>query len=527
MNPNSSYQHNPFDDLMNEPVNTGNPFAMGNTNGNFANGQNTESSTGYTPKAMDDGKLNDLINPFAVLGMENPSAPKEKASNGPKQASLMEVQQQQQQQPLQRPSMMPSQPFGQSPFQPNVPIAPPVNSFSDPFSAFNQPVPNKSQDVNNGINIDPFSSFQVPAPSVSNVRNPSPAVNFNVNLNVNSSTNNASTNNGFGNDPFGSDPFSTNTTMINNNNNNNNNNVNPTSSTASSNNNNGFATDFSDFDAFPTTTKEQENLDDEDDFGITWDSPRLTAKNKTDTEDNEVEEVVIEEDNDKGVNSSHERSESKNGISPAKYMNTNRYSDNDRTQNDEKLEGYILARISTRTLLVKEWKKTYWVILKEQSRLLLYRNREDYLYSPVGQNVKKEHLLSANIKCSEITCKEYSGYGDLYHFTVEELMDYGPVLVAKFSTLELTPLRSFRAAIMDIVIAQRKKLLELNSQRTRNGSFVHAERTAREGKIPARRSQNTAQQPKHSGDATTQKEKEKTAVKEDKYAKWGTIDNID
>lgn len=146
--------------------------------------------------------------------------------------------------------------------------------------------------------------------------------------------------------------------------------------------------------------------------------------------------------------------------------------------------------------------------------------------------MKKSQLLTANIRCSEITCKEYSGYGDLYHFTIEELMDYGPILVAKFSTLELTPLRNFRAAIMNLVIEQRKKLVNLNSQRTRNGSFVHAERTAREGKIPVSKPTNTAQQtrtPSRASATRNESESPKSIheQKEDKYAKWGTIDNID
>jgi hypothetical protein len=41
-------------------------------------------------------------------------------------------------------------------------------------------------------------------------------------------------------------------------------------------------------------------------------------------------------------------------------------------------EGNVLARISVRTLIVKEWKETFWIITG--GKLLLYRNKEDYLY---------------------------------------------------------------------------------------------------------------------------------------------------
>lgn len=41
-------------------------------------------------------------------------------------------------------------------------------------------------------------------------------------------------------------------------------------------------------------------------------------------------------------------------------------------------EGTVLARISVRTLIVKEWKETFWLV--NNGKLLLYRSKEDYLY---------------------------------------------------------------------------------------------------------------------------------------------------
>jgi hypothetical protein len=45
---------------------------------------------------------------------------------------------------------------------------------------------------------------------------------------------------------------------------------------------------------------------------------------------------------------------------------------------DHKTEGELLARVSVRTLIVKEWKPTYWIITG--GKILLYRSKEDYLY---------------------------------------------------------------------------------------------------------------------------------------------------
>lgn len=88
----------------------------------------------------------------------------------------------------------------------------------------------------------------------------------------------------------------------------------------------------------------------------------------------------------------------------------------------------MLARISVRTLIVKEWKETFWIITG--GKLLLYRAKEDYLYvsssttqehglvwimvscvwlvsvqNPVGVQVKKDIPLRDNLRCSEVTCK--------------------------------------------------------------------------------------------------------------------------
>lgn len=51
-----------------------------------------------------------------------------------------------------------------------------------------------------------------------------------------------------------------------------------------------------------------------------------------------------------------------------------------------KLEGEILARISVRTLIVKEWKQTFWIITN--GKLLMYRSKDDYLYVSASRRRK-------------------------------------------------------------------------------------------------------------------------------------------
>ena len=46
-------------------------------------------------------------------------------------------------------------------------------------------------------------------------------------------------------------------------------------------------------------------------------------------------------------------------------------------------EGEILARLSARSMLTKDWKQIFWVM--EGFKLYCYRSRDDYYYNPKGQ----------------------------------------------------------------------------------------------------------------------------------------------
>lgn len=111
------------------------------------------------------------------------------------------------------------------------------------------------------------------------------------------------------------------------------------------------------------------------------------------------------------------------------------------------VDGEVLARISNRTLFVmKAWKPCYY-IFEEPLKLNLYRSREDYIYNPVGTMIKKQAELNANCRCTEIKCKEYKNYGMLDHFTLEEVFDYGPSIIAKFASLDRDALVRLRDQI--------------------------------------------------------------------------------
>jgi len=132
-----------------------------------------------------------------------------------------------------------------------------------------------------------------------------------------------------------------------------------------------------------------------------------------------------------------------------------------------KLHGECLARISMRTLLVKEWKPCFWVFHKP-NELLVLRKREDYLDFNVNPYltaeekeflVKKRVNINANVTAYPINQKDYGLFASAhtYNFKVEEQRDYGPAILIKFGAPSMSMLEDLRAAINDQIVAERAK----------------------------------------------------------------------
>ena len=120
----------------------------------------------------------------------------------------------------------------------------------------------------------------------------------------------------------------------------------------------------------------------------------------------------------------------------------------------------VMARISARTLHTKQWKPSVCVI-KNKRELLVFRSRQDWIqYRSVGgrrddgadlvqilkesQDLLKKHvILQPRLTCTPIKAKDYKGYGNLHHFTLEE----GGAVVAKFASTVPNDLFQLRNAI--------------------------------------------------------------------------------
>jgi type II secretory pathway pseudopilin PulG len=101
-------------------------------------------------------------------------------------------------------------------------------------------------------------------------------------------------------------------------------------------------------------------------------------------------------------------------------------------------EGVILARLSARSLFAKEWAEAYWVF--RGYHLYIYRCLDDFKYGKQGENIKKEITINAKMRTLPIKKKEYSGFGQLHNFFLEEVEDYGANQVCKFASPELKSL---------------------------------------------------------------------------------------
>jgi len=128
----------------------------------------------------------------------------------------------------------------------------------------------------------------------------------------------------------------------------------------------------------------------------------------------------------------------------------------ERESEDEDVEGECLSRISLRTLIVKDWKPVFWVFMSK-GVLGLYRSKDDYRYNPHGKGMKKRIIINYNHTCTEISRKEYRGYGYLDHFTLEEQMDYGPSTVAKFAGHNRASVQKLRDKLLKIIKVLRQQ----------------------------------------------------------------------
>jgi len=129
--------------------------------------------------------------------------------------------------------------------------------------------------------------------------------------------------------------------------------------------------------------------------------------------------------------------------------------------------GYILTRISFRTLLFKSWKQSFW-IRHGPTSLVLFRNREqfeDWKLNPFHTQKERDYLVRLKIDfCGDLInisgCRGYKitsvkrkAYGRrtsdlLLHFKLERHMDYGATIAACFGSQNVAEVESLRRSVL-------------------------------------------------------------------------------
>jgi len=144
--------------------------------------------------------------------------------------------------------------------------------------------------------------------------------------------------------------------------------------------------------------------------------------------------------------------------------------------------GYVLSRISFRTLLFKKWKQCYWVFYGS-SKLLIFRNKEDaddWRFNPYHTKTERDFLVRLCIdflndckiiqncrgyKISPLGHKSYGRRKDdlLYHFKLERCMDYGPVIASCFASQDKSEVDNLRKVIIQCIKYALKELKQLHN----------------------------------------------------------------
>jgi hypothetical protein len=149
---------------------------------------------------------------------------------------------------------------------------------------------------------------------------------------------------------------------------------------------------------------------------------------------------------------------------------------------------------------------------------LIRPSRDDYIYNPKGTMIKKSIEIKHNHTLTALKRKVYKDYGYLWHFTVEEQMDYGPSIVAKFASHDRRPLEELGNRMADAIREKRRVRSRMN----------HIGRQL----PPPRTNFSTTQDPNNYGRRSAYEDRgsynagstaSAGGASDDKYSRWGNI----
>jgi len=126
--------------------------------------------------------------------------------------------------------------------------------------------------------------------------------------------------------------------------------------------------------------------------------------------------------------------------------------------------GYVLGRISFRTVLMKKWKQVYWVQYGPHTMLWFrsYADFDDWLNNPYLTQDQRNYLIKLavnfvhdlykpNVRGYQVTQARSKAYGRkmLKQFKLERWMDYGPTIAGAFASHDANEIDDLRQAIVE------------------------------------------------------------------------------
>lgn len=126
--------------------------------------------------------------------------------------------------------------------------------------------------------------------------------------------------------------------------------------------------------------------------------------------------------------------------------------------------GYVLSRISFRTIMMKKWKQCYWVQYGPHT-MLWFRSHadfDDWLNNPYLTQNQRNYLIKLavnfvhdlykpNVRGYQVTQARSKAYGRkvLKQFKLERWMDYGPTIAAAFASQDVAEVDVLRETLVE------------------------------------------------------------------------------
>eukprot|EP00557_Chaetoceros_sp_GSL56_P010823 CAMPEP_0176481940 /NCGR_PEP_ID=MMETSP0200_2-20121128/3103_1 /TAXON_ID=947934 /ORGANISM="Chaetoceros sp., Strain GSL56" /LENGTH=625 /DNA_ID=CAMNT_0017878209 /DNA_START=728 /DNA_END=2605 /DNA_ORIENTATION=+ len=146
--------------------------------------------------------------------------------------------------------------------------------------------------------------------------------------------------------------------------------------------------------------------------------------------------------------------------------------------------GYVLSRISFRTILIKKWKQTFWVSYGN-NQVLFFRSSadfEDWVSNPYLSQAQRDFLVKLKVdfvedmhkqsvrgyQCTPQRLKNYNNQM-LHQFKLERWMDYGPTIAAAFAS----PNEREAFNLRTILVETMKRSQPASVRESRNPAVTH------------------------------------------------------